>query len=253
MGLGRDGSVRGPLRHRRRMVVVAAALTVGGLIAGCGPELAGSAAVVGQDRVTDIQLSDQVNTVTSALGIPTSAKANQVVLDRLIREELYHVLAERVGVTVTDGEVQKFLDETVAQVGGQKALEDQLLQSGVPNTEIFNFARTFLQQRAIVAQIAPGKSEQEQGQVLGVAIIALSKELDTRVSPRFGTWDAARLSVGAPPNDLSEPLPTENSNLMQVPVPQQDGGQGSGQQQGGSQQGGGQQGGGQQQGAPQTQ
>ncbi len=242
MGLGRDGSMRGKLRNRRRIVVVAAVLSVGGLLAGCGPELAGSAAVVGQDRVTDTQLSDQVATVTAALGIQTSAKANQVVLDRLIRQELYNALATKIGVTVTDGEVQKFLDETVAQVGGQKALEDQLLQSGVPNTEIFSFARTFLQQRAIVAQIAPGKSEQEQGQVLGVAVIALSKELDTRVSPRFGTWDSARLSVGAPPNDLSEPLPTEGSGLMQVPVPQQ-GGQGSG----------GQQSGGQQQGTPQTQ
>ena len=42
--------------------------------------------------------------------------------------------------------------------------------------------------------------------------------------PRFGTWDADKLSVGAPPNDISEPLPTENLGLMQVPTPQQQGG-----------------------------
>lgn len=232
MGLGREGSVDSQLRKRRRILGVAAVLAVGGLVAGCGPELAGSAAVVGQDRVTDSQLSTQVDTVTSALGIPTSAKANQVVLDRLIRAELYDALAARLDVAISDGEVQKFLNDTIAQAGGQKALEDQLLQSGVPSTEIFGFARTFMQQKAIAEKIAAGKTQQEQGQVLGAAIIALSKELDTRVSPRFGTWNAEKLSVGEPPNDLSEPLPTESSDVMQMPVPQQ-----GGQQQGGQQQG----------------
>lgn len=199
-------------------------LVTGGLIAGCGPELAGSAAVVGDDRVTDTQLADQVTVVTTALGIQSSAKANQVVLDRLIRAELYNELAARNGIDVTDGEVTKFLNETAAQVGGQQALNAQLLQSGVPESEVFGFAQTFLTQKALAEKLAPGKSQQEQGVILGAAVIALSKELDTRVSPRFGTWDADRLSVGAPPNDLSEPLPTSNSSFLPDTVqPQSDG------------------------------
>ena len=68
--------------------------------------------------------------MTTALGIQSSAKANQVVLDRLIRAELYNELAARNGIDVTDGEVTKFLNETAAQVGGQQALNAQLLQSG---------------------------------------------------------------------------------------------------------------------------
>ncbi|MGA9146922.1 MAG: hypothetical protein WBZ04_05130 [Candidatus Nanopelagicales bacterium] len=211
-------------RNRRRVAVVGAMLITGGLVAGCGPELAGSAAVIGNDRVTDSQLSDQVTVVTTALGIGSSAKANQVVLDRLVRAELYDELAARNGIDVTDGEVTKFLNETAAQVGGQEALNAQLLQSGVPQSEVFGFAQTFLTQKALAEKLAPGKSQQEQGVILGAAVIALSKELDTRVSPRFGTWDAERLSVGAPPNDLSEPLPTENSSLMPDTVQQQNDG-----------------------------
>jgi hypothetical protein len=206
------------------VAVIGAMLVTGGLIAGCGPELAGSAAVVGDDRVTDTQLADQVTVVTTALGIQSSAKANQVVLDRLIRAELYNELAARNGIDVTDGEVTKFLNETAAQVGGQQALNAQLLQSGVPESEVFGFAQTFLTQKALAEKLAPGKSQQEQGVILGAAVIALSKELDTRVSPRFGTWDADRLSVGAPPNDLSEPLPTSNSSFLPDTVqPQSDG------------------------------
>ena len=239
MGLESDGAVNRKPRIRRRVAVIGAMLVTGGLIAGCGPELAGSAAVVGDDRVTDTQLADQVTVVTTALGIQSSAKANQVVLDRLIRAELYNELAARNGIDVTDGEVTKFLNETAAQVGGQQALNAQLLQSGVPESEVFGFAQTFLTQKALAEKLAPGKSQQEQGVILGAAVIALSKELDTRVSPRFCTWDADRLSVGAPPNDLSEPLPTSNSSLLPDTVqPQSDGTtqQGDGTTQGGAQQ-----------------
>ena len=89
MGLGRDGVVGRTTRGRRRVIVVAAVLAVGGLVAGCGPERAGSAAIVGDARITDMQLSDQVNVVTAALGIPTSAKANHVVFNRPAPTELY--------------------------------------------------------------------------------------------------------------------------------------------------------------------
>jgi len=239
VGLESDGAVNRKPRIRRRVAVIGAMLVTGGLIAGCGPELAGSAAVVGDDRVTDTQLADQVTVVTTALGIQSSAKANQVVLDRLIRAELYNELAARNGIDVTDGEVTKFLNETAAQVGGQQALNAQLLQSGVPESEVFGFAQTFLTQKALAEKLAPGKSQQEQGVILGAAVIALSKELDTRVSPRFGTWDADRLSVGAPPNDLSEPLPTSNSSFLPDTVQPQSGGstqQGDGTTQGGAQQ-----------------
>lgn len=217
MGLGRDGFVSRQPRGRRQVIAIAAVLAVGGLVAGCGPERSGSAAVVGDARITDAQLSDQVNVVTSALGIQTSAKANQVVLDRLIRAELYTDLADKLGITISDGEVQKFINETEAQVGGAQALADQLLQSGVPQSEIFGFARTFLQQRAIAEKLAPGRSQEEQGAALGTAVTVLSKEIGTQVSPRFGTWEPENLSVGTPPNDLSEPLPTSDTPMLQMP------------------------------------
>lgn len=233
VGFGRGGFFGRQPRARRRVIVVASVLAVGGLVAGCGPERSGSAAVVGDARITDVQLSDQVNVVTSALGIQTSAKANQVVLDRLIRAQLYTDLADKLGIVVSDGEVQKFINETEAQVGGAKALADQLLQSGVPQSEIFGFARTFMQQRAIAEKLAPGRSQEEQGAALGTAVTLLSKEIGTQVSPRFGTWEPENLSVGAPPNDLSEPLPTSGSPMMQMPGQ----GQGStGGAQGGTQQ-----------------
>lgn len=110
--------------------------------------------------------------VTTALGIQSSAKANQVVLDRLIRAELYNELAARNGIDVTDGEVTKF-NETAAQVGGQEALNAQLLQSGVPESEVFGFAQTFLTPGRSRRKALLRRLQQEQGVILGAAVISL--------------------------------------------------------------------------------
>jgi len=197
-------------------LVAIAALGLGA--SGCGVDLAGSAAVVGQQRVTDTQLTEDVAAVTSALGIDSSDQVNQIVLDRLIRADLFEELATRNDVTVNQGELEAFIDETAASVGGREQLETQLLQSsGVPADSVESFARTFLLQQKIAEKLVPGGDQDQQGEALAGAVIALSEELDTRVSPRFGTWDPARLSVGPIPNDLSAPIINpEDAGLEQI-------------------------------------
>ena len=84
----------------------------------------------------------------------------------MIRAEFYNELAARNGIDVTDGEVTKFLNETAAQVGGQQALNAQLLQSG--SGERRRSAQTFLTQKALAEKLALGKSQQEQGVISGL-------------------------------------------------------------------------------------
>lgn len=197
-------------------LVAIAALGVGA--SGCGAEQAGSAAVVGEQRVTDTKLATDVAAVTDALDIDSSDQVNQIVLDRLIREDLFEELAKRTDVTITKGELDAFIEETAASVGGREQLDSQLLQSsGVPADAVKGFARTFLLQQKIAEKLVPGGAEEQQGEALAGAVIALSEELDTRVSPRFGTWDPARLSVGPIANDLSAPIVNpEDAALPQI-------------------------------------
>lgn len=218
-----DSAPKGSMIRRgrtRRIAGLIAGLAVVAAVAGCGPVLAGSAAVVGDERITDPDLEYQVNQVTAALNLEPSEKANQIVLDRMIRGEIFDYMSQQANVEISDGALNTFISTTEKQVGGADKLAQQLLQSGVPGSEISNFARTFLQQQQLAAKLAPGKSPQVQGAALGAAAIKVSKELDVRVSPRFGSWNPEQLSVGPTPNDLSVPAPSANPNLQQL-VPQQ--------------------------------
>jgi hypothetical protein len=197
-------------------LVAIAALGLGA--SGCGVDQAGSAAVIGEQRVTDTELTADVAAVTDALGIDSSDQVNQIVLDRLIRADLFEVLAQRNDVTINQGELEVFIEETAASVGGREQLDAQLLESsGVPADSVESFARTFLLQQKIAEKLVPGGAQDQQGEAIAGAVIALSKELDTRVSPRFGTWDPARLSVGPISNDLSAPIVNpEDAGLGQI-------------------------------------
>ena len=202
-------------RSRKCQVMLAAGLVVAGTaISGCSPDQAGSAAVVGDVRITDEQLTQEAQLVTSALHIDQSDRVNQVILDRLIRKVIFDEMAAEQNITITQGQLDQFLSNTAKQLGGESQLEDQLMQSGVPGPAIQSFAMTYLQQQALAEKLAPGKSAQDQGQALGDAAMQISQALNTQVSPRFGTWDTSSLSVGPIPDDLSAPLPSSPSDAM---------------------------------------
>ncbi len=70
-------------RTMRTAAGLVAVVALGFSATGCGVDLAGSAAVIGDQRITDTQLTDDVALVTQALDLPASDQVNQVVLDRL--------------------------------------------------------------------------------------------------------------------------------------------------------------------------
>jgi hypothetical protein len=179
-------------------------LVAGVALAGCGPTLAGSAAVVGDQRLMDSELADNTTALTQQLGIPQSAQVSQALLSRWVVAELVDELAERKGVDVDKGDVDAAIADEEERAGGREALEQGALQSGVLPAQIPEVVRTSL----LIEQISKTTvtPEDPSGQAgLLAQVQQLSDELDPQVSPRFGTWDAGQLSVGALPDDLSVP------------------------------------------------
>lgn len=93
-----------------------------------------------------------------------------------------------------------------------------MLQSGIPSDQIQQAARTTLLVQKLGEKLAPAQDAQAQQGAVGIAIIELSKQEGTEVSPRFGSWDGKTLEVAAPPNDLSKPVLTDPAI---APLPQQ--------------------------------
>lgn len=187
---------------KKRLIPVV--LAAGVALAGCGPTLAGSAAVVGDERLTDAQLADATSQLAEGLGIPQSAQVSQAVLSRWVVSQLVDELAQERGISVTKGAVDASIAEETERAGGVEALEQSALQAGVVPAMIPDVVRTtLLIQELSKVSVTPDDPSGQSGLLAQVQFI--SDQLDPQVSPRFGTWDAQQLSVGALPDDLSAP------------------------------------------------
>lgn len=202
--------------RQRRLAVAGSALVVAALVSGCGPTQAGSAAIVGDTRITDVELGDKATEIETALNLPPSARVNQVLLDQFISQAIYLELAERLAADVGDGEVEAFIADQAKLAGGYDKLKEQLLRQGILEDQIPVAAKIFLLRQVLAKKLANGKSPEEQNQIVAAAAIKLSNELNIRVSPRFGTWDPATLRVGPTPNTLSVPAPNSSNQMSEL-------------------------------------
>lgn len=193
------------------MIATLGCAAVVSLVTGCGPNLAGSAAVIGDSRITDETLTSQSNALTAALDIPPSAKVNQFLLDRDLKQELVARLARKLGIDITPGQIAAFLDEQYQMGGGKEQTLAQLEQQGITPDAIDAVVLTQLQVIAIGQALLPNGTEEQQSNAVLAAAIELSDQLNVTVSPRFGQWDAEQLGVNPPPDDLSAPLPVAES------------------------------------------
>lgn len=200
------------------MALAAAVMLGAGVLAGCGPTLPGSAATVGQDRITDTELAEITEPLQKELlGAALPAQINQAVLNRLVVANLIDDLSGEQGIAVSQGDIDSYVTEARTSLGGQQALDQQLLQSAVLPGEVNAVARTSLQAQRLGEKLGGAADPQTQQQKFSEALVAYAQTQDVRISPRFGTWDPATLTIGPVPNTLSSP-PTQPSAPLGTPT-----------------------------------
>lgn len=197
-------------RSRRLALGIAALATTALALAGCGTTQAGAAATVGDTRITESQLTTEVQAVLSAKGQPLDSEDASLVsqmLSRMITMELVNRLAEDQGVEITQGQIDEVVANYTGQVGSIEQVEEIFLQENVAPSQIESLIRLQAQAQELGIKLNPSGSAEEQGTAVFEAAAELSVELDTTVSPRYGTWNPVSLDIGSVPNDLST-LPT---------------------------------------------
>ncbi|HEY5187197.1 MAG TPA: hypothetical protein VIM19_20400 [Actinomycetes bacterium] len=205
--------VRRPIRKLITGAVLVAAVV--GLSA-CNPAEAGSAAVVGPNRVTETVIMQDAKEVLAQIQAQNAiAPSTDLLLRELVQRQvdirLYNAAAVREGITVTQGQVEAL----ITQAGGRANVEKSFAtadQQWVPASGVDDAARVFLIQQGLVEKLAPGKSTTEQAAALQKYLADLSKQVGVSVSPRYGSWDAAKASVVAPVNDLSSPAASASAS-----------------------------------------
>jgi hypothetical protein len=192
-------------RVRSGLMSVVAALLIG-ILAGCST--AGSAAVVGSERITEQELSEQVSQVLRVQGRPLDSNDPELareVLNRLVITSLVEQLAEREGVTVTQGDIDQTILNFESQVGGPQALVDVYAEQGVAPEQIPATIRLNALATELSTALDPTGTPETQSQALVQAVMDLGLELGTEVSPRWGSWQSMMLTIGPVTDDLSIP------------------------------------------------
>jgi hypothetical protein len=180
------------------------ALALGGLalvLGGCGATDAGQAASADTFRIAQAQVDDQVRAVQAqvqdAPGAPPAGLA-LATTQRLVRDQLVLGLAGEQGLSVTQGEIEAGVAELAEQYGGQEGLELTAAQAGVPADQIEAFVEVNLLLEQLTAQAGGDQA------TAAAALGEYGDEVDLRISPRYGTWDPATLTI-VPGSSVAEP------------------------------------------------
>ena len=136
-----------PARTRRRLAAVGLLAAVA--LTGCGdsPVRAGAAATIGESRISTEELAQLVD---AGLSDPTAAEQlgadrpayQRDVLAREINGQLVEGAAERAGVTVTAGEVDRQYQAIEQSVGGPDQLVTQAAAAGLTLEQVRELARS---------------------------------------------------------------------------------------------------------------
>jgi hypothetical protein len=198
--------VTGPTsaRQRRRSAALAAAavLAVAALTA-CTPTKAGSAAIVGDQALSEATLTSlakQVRDVATRadIEVPQADALNQRIVALWVNEQLTQALADKVDADVTPAQVDSLLGQFQP---------DQLAQiqvsSGIAPSMLRDAAGAAVLRQAIVTSLAPNAAASQQTALLGRAYRRIADEVGVSVNPRFGSWNADTAQVDASTDELS--------------------------------------------------
>ncbi|MFG2943672.1 SurA N-terminal domain-containing protein [Streptomyces adustus] len=192
-------------RRRRTALVLSAALVAAApLLAACGNDAhPGAAAVVGDQRITVSQLEGRVQEVRDAqrAAVPDDAQYARVVATTgsLTRDTLHGMVLDRVlqraaqdaGVTVTRNEIQQMRAGLEQQAGGAAGLETAWLQQySIPPQRLDDNLRLQLQAQKLAAHLGTDTNQPAFWKALSTA----SGELHVDLNPRYGDWDAQKVS-----------------------------------------------------------
>jgi SurA N-terminal domain len=210
-------------RTSRAAALGVAGLGVCALIAGCSPVQAGSAAIVGNQRITSSSLDQQVSNLQAA-SAPygsqiqlTAAEQPRAVLTWLIRFSIMDQLAADNNISVTQAQAQSGLSEIQSEAASSASQEGYssatalFLGNGISPQMLPDLGRWVAQESAF--QIAANGGKQPTTQAESNAVTAkyntaecqAAKALNIQVSPQFGRLDYTQYAVVAAKNTLSQP------------------------------------------------
>ena len=210
---------------RRLIKVSAVALGAGLVVTACSPVKLGSAAIVGNERITIATLDTEVTNLSKTVKLYpgtvqlSQEQKTQQTLTWLIRFEINDELARQAGITVSTAESQKALDEiyaaakSSAQAQGIRnvTLDLILVANGIPPNLASEVGRYQAIDNKFAEQVNGGQeptsaaAQSATTAKLNMARCRAAKVLSVQVNPQFGRFDYSQVAVVAAPGIVARP------------------------------------------------
>jgi hypothetical protein len=179
------------------------------VLTGCGVQLAGSAAVIGDERITERELTAQIEELQTSFEGDSPPVINEqvarAILARLIVNQIVVEAAAAEDISVTDSEVAQERVAIEEAFGGETPLLQFAAGQGLAPNMIDGALRTDLLVTRLGQKLSPGVEPALQQEVAFAFVTEYSKSINIEVSPRIGVWVSDDFSIAPPPNDLSVP------------------------------------------------
>lgn len=200
-----------------RRLVTTSAVVIGAalVVTACGPVKLGSAAIVGNERITIATLDTEVTNLSQTVKLYpgtvqlSQAQQTQQTLTWLIRFKINDELARQAGITVSTAQAQKALDEIYsaakanAQAQGIRnvTLDLILVANGIPPNLASEVGRYQAIDDKFAEQVNGGQeptstaAQSATTAKLNMARCRAAKALSVQVNPQFGRLDYTQVAV----------------------------------------------------------
>lgn len=205
---------------KKQLKKVVGLLFVSSVLIACGQQNPGTAAFVGDTRITSDELSVYMDDLRAVVPIENNDQGTaqtRGVLARLIIGQIINEAVIESNAIVDQSLVAKDYEALEKQSGGAEALA---VFAGSRNVPPMLIKEVLSQNRALEAigkVLEPGAPELVQrarGEGL-LLKIANSKKIE--INPRYGSWVSKNGSIAPPANELSEPAFATPSDLLTNP------------------------------------
>lgn len=183
-------------------------LALSTILVACGQQNPGTAAYVGDYRITEEELSYYLNDLRKVVPIENNDQGtsqSRGVLARLIIGQIITQAMQETGASVDQGQVASDYDALEKQTGGSDALA---VFAGSRNVPPLLIKEVLSQNRALDAigkVLAPETSIENQRFKGEEYVISRANENNVKINPRFGKWVPEDGSIAPPANEFSEP------------------------------------------------
>jgi hypothetical protein len=205
---------------KKQLKKVVGLLFVSSVLVACGQQNPGTAAFVGDTRITSDQLSVYMDDLRSVVPIENNDQGTaqtRGVLARLIIGQIINEAVIESNAIVDQSLVAKDYEALEKQSGGAEALA---VFAGSRNVPPMLIKEVLSQNRAIEAigkVLEPNASEAIQRARGDGFLLQLANTKKIEINPRYGSWVSENGSIAPPANELSEPAFAKPSDLLTNP------------------------------------